>query len=146
MSKTERMGRRRVAVTGLGLVSPYGGDLSDFFVRLLEGESAIRFLRTDDVPVPLAIPFVKCPNFDADALLGRVLAGMMDRFAQLVTSAAFDAWQDAGFPRVSSDESREDWGGSWGSAMGVPWLLRRLTEICGREDASEFRRCPSSLQ
>jgi len=41
------MTRRRVAVTGLGLVSPYGGDIGDFFTRLLAGESAIGFLRTD---------------------------------------------------------------------------------------------------
>ena len=38
------MTRRRVAITGLGLVSPFGGDLADFFTRLLAGESAIRLL------------------------------------------------------------------------------------------------------
>ena len=32
------MSPRRVAITGLGLVSPFGGDLADFFARLLAGE------------------------------------------------------------------------------------------------------------
>lgn len=110
--------QRRVAVTGLGLISPFGGDLNDFFARLLVGESAITFLRTDDVPRPLAMPFVRCQYFDADAALGRPLAGMMDRFTQLGTAAAFAAWDDAGFTRGQPPKERENWGVSWGTALG----------------------------
>ncbi|RIX48290.1 MAG: beta-ketoacyl-[acyl-carrier-protein] synthase family protein [Rhodocyclales bacterium GT-UBC] len=112
------MSQRRVAITGLGLVSPYGGDLADFFSRLLAGESAVRHLLTDDVPRPLSIPFVSCPAFDADAALGRPLASMMDRFAQLGMAAAFSAWDDAGLPRAADGESRDDWGVAWGTALG----------------------------
>ena len=112
------MTRRRVAVTGLGLVSPYGGDHGDFFARLLAGESAIRFLRTDDVPRPLAMPFVSCAGFSADAVLGRALAGTLDRFAQLGVAAAFAAWDDAGFPRKETTPARESWGVTWGTALG----------------------------
>lgn len=110
--------QRRVAITGLGLVSPYGGDLPDFFERLLAGESAVRFLRTDDIPRPLTIPFVSCPGFDADAVLGRPLAGTMDRFAQLATAAAFEAWADAGLSRAPDAEDRDHWGVAWGTALG----------------------------
>lgn len=112
------MNQRRVAVTGLGMVSPFGGDLADFFARLLAGESAVRFLHTDDIPRPLNIPFVSCPDFDVDAVLGRPLAGTMDRFAQLGTAAAFSAWENAGLARVSASENRDDWGVSWGTALG----------------------------
>ncbi|KXB29638.1 3-oxoacyl-ACP synthase [Dechloromonas denitrificans] len=115
------MSQRRVAITGLGLVSPYGGDLADFFGRLLAGESAVRFLQTDDIPRPLAMPFVSCPAFDAEASLGRPLAGTMDRFAQLGTAAAFSAWADAGLAcgqPAENGENRERWGVSWGTALG----------------------------
>lgn len=112
------MNPRRVAITGLGLVSPYGGDLTDFFVRLAAGESAVRHLLTDDRPRPLSIPFVDCPAFDPDAALGKPLASMMDRFAQLGMAAAFAAWDDAGLPRAADGESRDDWGVSWGTALG----------------------------
>lgn len=114
------MNQRRVAITGLGLVSPYGGDLADFFVRLSAGESAIRYLLTDDLPRPLSIPFVSCPGFNPDAALGKPLASMMDRFAQLGMAAAFGAWDDAGLPRKRDDdaESRDTWGVSWGTALG----------------------------
>lgn len=112
------MSQRRVAITGLGLVSPYGGDLADFFTRLAAGESAVRYLLTDDLPRPLSIPFVSCPGFDPDAALGRPLASMMDRFAQLGMAAAFGAWDDAGLPRQAADESRDSWGVAWGTALG----------------------------
>ena len=111
------MNQRRVAITGLGVVSPFGGDLPDFFARLLAGESAVRFLHTDDIPRPLNIPFVSCSGFDADAVLGRPLAGTMDRFAQLGTAAAFAAWEDAGLTRQGT-EDRDNWGVSWGTALG----------------------------
>ena len=95
------MSQRRVAITGLGLVSPYGGDLTDFFARLTAGESAIRHQLIDDQPRALSIPFVNCPAFDPDAALGKPLASMMDRFAQLGMAAAFAAWNDAGLTRDS---------------------------------------------
>ncbi len=112
------MSQRRVAITGLGLISPYGGDLADYFSRLLAGESAVRYLLTDDLPRPLSIPFVSCPGFDPDAVLGKPLASMMDRFAQLGMAAAFAAWDDAGLTRPAGDESRDSWGCAWGTALG----------------------------
>jgi 3-oxoacyl-[acyl-carrier-protein] synthase II len=112
------MSQRRVAITGLGLVSPYGGDRSDFFSRLCAGESAAGYLLTDDVPRPLSIPFVSCPGFDPDTSLGKPLASMMDRFAQFGMAAAFSAWDDAGLPRKAEGESRDSWGVAWGTALG----------------------------
>ena len=135
------MSQRRVAITGLGLVSPYGGDLADFFVRLCAGESAVRHLLTDDQPRPLSIPFVSCPGFDADALLGKPLASMMDRFAQLGVAAAFAAWNDAGLPRAASGEPRDNWGVAWGTALGGTLAYERVTANCGKKGASACRRC-----
>jgi 3-oxoacyl-[acyl-carrier-protein] synthase II len=112
------MSQRRVAITGLGLVSPYGGSITDFFARLTAGESAVGHLVTDDPPRALSIPFVSCPGFDPDATLGKPLAAMMDRFAQLAVAAAFSAWDDAGLPRTADDASRDGWGCIWGTALG----------------------------
>jgi 3-oxoacyl-[acyl-carrier-protein] synthase II len=110
--------RRRVAVTGLGLVSPFGGGQEDFFARLCRGESAVRHLLTNDIPRPLSFPFVSCPGFDPDSILGKPLASMMDRFAQLGMAAAFQAWDQTGLPRMPGEESRDDWGITWGTALG----------------------------
>lgn len=113
------MTSRRVAITGLGIVSPYGGGVDAFFGHLLAGRSAVRFLQTEDKPRPLAMPFVNCHDFDANAALGKPLAGMMERFAHLGVSAAFDAWQDAGLERQAADPAlRNDWACVWGTALG----------------------------
>lgn len=113
------MDRRRVAITGLGVVSPYGGGVNAFFEHLLEGRSAVRFLTTEDQPRPLAMPFVACQGFDAAAALGKPLAMMMERFAHLGVSAAWDAWQDAGLQRLPADpDERNDWACIWGTALG----------------------------
>lgn len=120
------MKQHRVAITGLGLVSPYGGmDVDDFFARLCRKESAIRPLRTDDKPRPLAMPFVDCPGFDGDAVLGRPLAILMDRFAQLAMASAFAAWDDAGLARAAGVEDRDAWGCTWGTSLGGTMAFER---------------------
>src|SRR5437867_11427395 len=104
---------RRVAVTGLGLVNPFGGDLADFFGRMLRGESAIRlYTREDDVPRPLSVPAVRCANFDADAALGRSLSYTMDRYSQPRATAALSAWRAAA-PPETKDPPRKH--------RAVPW-------------------------
>lgn len=111
------MTKRRVAVTGVGLVSPFGGDCEDFFARIAAGESCIRHYVTDDKPRGLSMPTVRCDSFNPEETLGRSLAGTMDRFAQLAMAAAFDAWQNAGYARDDKSE-KLDCGVSWGTALG----------------------------
>ena len=119
---------RRVAITGLGLISPYGGDLADFFSRLVAGESAVRHLVTDDRPRPLSIPYVNCPGFDAEGALGRPLVATTERFAQLGMAAVFQAWDASGLPRRPDEPDhvrREHWGCIWGTALGGLSALER---------------------
>ena len=109
---------RRVAITGLGLVNPFGGDLADFFGRMLRGESAIRLYTREDTGLrPLVVPALRCEKFDAVAVLGGPLSYTMDRYSQLGTAAALSAWRDAGLPQTK-DAPRNDWGVSWGTALG----------------------------
>jgi 3-oxoacyl-[acyl-carrier-protein] synthase II len=118
--------QRRVAVTGLGLVSPFGGDLADFFVRLCAQESAVIHHRIDDKPSPLAMPMVLCRQFDAAAAIGKPLAGLTDRFAQLGLSAAFSAWDHAGLSRSANGQDRSDWGVVWGTALGGSYFSEKI--------------------
>jgi 3-oxoacyl-[acyl-carrier-protein] synthase II len=109
--------RRRVAITGVGLVSPYGGSTEDFFARLLRGESCVRHYATDDKPRALSLPAVRCADFDAEAVLGKALAGGADRYAQLGLAAAFEAWRHAGLT-VGGEQEHPDYGVAWGTALG----------------------------
>jgi len=108
---------RRVAVTGIGLVSPHGDDPAGFFAALMRGESAIRLYVSEEGPHPLAIPAARCADFDAAARLGRARANSMDRFSQIGTAAALSAWQDAGLPPGDS-AGLEAAGVCWGTGAG----------------------------
>ena len=123
---------RRVAITGLGLMDPFEGlappavplagdeNLSAsrrFFERVAAGQSALRLYTTDDIPRPIAVPAVRCAGFSAEARLGRALAGMMERFAQLGLAAARDAWADAGLHKLAGDAAAGA-GVAWGTALG----------------------------
>jgi 3-oxoacyl-[acyl-carrier-protein] synthase II len=109
--------RRRVAITGVGLVSPFGGNTEDFFARLLRGESCVSHYSTDDKPRPLSLPVARCTDFNAGEVLGKALAGSADRYAQLGLAAAFEAWRHAGFSTAERVE-HPDYGVAWGTALG----------------------------
>lgn len=113
MSKTYG---RRVAVTGVGVVSPYGGNTDDFFERILCGESAVRLYEHPTSPSRLVQPAVACTQFDAEKLLGRALTHVTDRYSQLGVAAAFSAWDDAGLAREGAGCGA--YGVSWGTGVG----------------------------
>lgn len=108
--------RRRVAVTGLGLVSPFGGDANDFFARMMCGESAVRWHSHTVAGRQLHQPAVCCSSFDAEHAIGRPISSMTDRFSQLGVAAAFSAWADAGLPR--NEAGSDEYGVSWGTGIG----------------------------
>lgn len=112
-----------MAVTGVGLVNPFGGSAADFFTRLMAGESAIRLYRHPASPAPLQQPAMHCPLFDAEAVLGRPLAAVTDRYSQLGIAAAFSAWEDAGLPRVGAGS--DDYGVSWSTGVGGTLTFER---------------------
>lgn len=130
-------GRRRVAVTGLGVVNPFGGDLQDYFDRIMAGESAVRLYRHPQSPTNLVQCAVHCADFEPAAVLGLPLTGVTDRYAQLGLAAAFSAWHDAGLPPEAGD--RPTFGVSWGTgAGGTQTLEQGYTDFYakGRDRAS----------
>ena len=86
-------GMRRVAITGLGIVSGFGDEVDAFWDAILAGRSAVREVQLPGLPV---IPAVTVPDFDADAAVGRREAKRMDRVGQLAAAAAARALADAG--------------------------------------------------
>jgi len=107
---------RRVAVTGIGLVNPFGGDVDDFFARIMRGESAAALYRHPTSLFDLVQPAVRCASFSSEQSIGRPLSSVTDRYSQLGLAAAFSAWNDAGLSRAGN--SSENYGVSWGTGAG----------------------------
>ena len=113
--------RRRVAVTGLGLVTPAGCDVASTWSRLLAGRSAAGPITQFDAsgfPVRIA---AEVTGFDAErAIDDRKLLKSANRSHRFALAAAEQAIRDAGIRPTSDTETR--WGCVVGTGMmGVPF-------------------------
>jgi 3-oxoacyl-[acyl-carrier-protein] synthase II len=87
--------RRRVYVTGLGLVSPHGGDPARVFERLYAGESAIRKVRSGSAEFGAEVLMAPC-EFDSAGMIPKAQLFTMDRVSQMAVVAAYRALTAAG--------------------------------------------------
>ncbi len=125
------MSKRRVVVTGLGLVTPLGCGVDHVWKRLLEGESGLAKIEHFDVSdlsshVAGIIPRVDGRNgggegvagsFDPDAALPARERKRIDEFILYAIAAADEALTTSGW-EAKSDEDRERAGVLIGSGIG----------------------------
>ena len=98
MSPTDHAGRRRVAITGIGVKAPGGTTVDDFWTAVLAGRGLARGLTRFD-PAALAVRIgAEVDGFDPAAYCGPKEARRMDRATQLGFAAAMDAVADADLP------------------------------------------------
>ena len=96
---------QRVAVTGIGVVSPLGNDAGSAFAAAAAGRSAVR--RLDGAfAAGLASPIAATMSFDASGLAEPATLRMMDRFAQFAVAAAEQALAAAGPDALPTDRER----------------------------------------
>ncbi|CAB4708428.1 MAG: beta-ketoacyl-ACP synthase II [Actinobacteria bacterium] len=89
------MSSKRVVVTGLGVTSPVGGDVSSTWDALVNGRSGVRAL-TEDWAEQLPVKIAARVAVEPTEVLERVKARRLDRSAQLAMVAAMEAWADSG--------------------------------------------------
>jgi 3-oxoacyl-[acyl-carrier-protein] synthase II len=88
--------KRRVVITGLGVVTPLGNDVSTFWEGLLEGRSGAGPITQFD-PSELEVRIAaEVKDFDPIALFGQKGARRNDRFTHFALEAARQAIADAG--------------------------------------------------
>ncbi len=96
MSDAMRNGRRRVVITGVGMVTPLGNDPESTWESLVAGESGanpITQFDTTDYSVNFAC---ELKDFEPTTWMDRKQARRMDRFSQMALSAARMAEADSG--------------------------------------------------
>lgn len=97
--------KKRIVITGIGLVTPYGVGKDVFWNGLTSGKNAIDYLSTvDTANLPVKIGG-EVKDFDPESLLGKKEARRMDRFTQFAVIAGIEAIKDArlNFDRVDKE-------------------------------------------
>jgi len=96
---------RRVAVSGIGVVSPLGNSAADVLANARAGRSGIRRL---DIPFAsrLAAPIAGTADFDEEAHFDATQARMLDRFSMFALYAANQAVEGSHGALADVDRSR----------------------------------------
>jgi len=110
------LSKRKIVVTGLGVVSPVGNTVEAVWANLCEGRSGIGLItRFDTTAFPVKIAG-EVRAFDASKYISAKEARRYDTFVHYGIAAAVDAIVDAGL--VVTDENAERIGVSIGSGIG----------------------------
>jgi 3-oxoacyl-[acyl-carrier-protein] synthase II len=109
----------RVAVTGLGAVTPLGNDAKSTWRAAIAGESGIDFIRSFDAsgfPVRVA---AEVKEFSPDGLVSSKEARRLDRNVLLALSAAKEAMDDAGLNGFDPARVGVVFGSAIGGFIGI---------------------------
>jgi 3-oxoacyl-[acyl-carrier-protein] synthase II len=120
--------RRRVVVTGLGIISPIGNTVPEAWDNALAGKSGItRITRFD--PARLACQIAgEVKGFDVTQYMSAKEARRMDTFIHYGIAAGLQAWRDAGL--AVTPENAERIGINFGSGIGgLPLIETMHTEL-----------------
>jgi len=110
---------RRIAVTGLGAVTPLGHDARATWESAVAGRSGVDFIRSFDAseyPVRIAS---EVKGFEPESVVGPKEARRLERNVVLAVAAAREAWSDAGVGEIDPARAGILVGSAIGGVMGV---------------------------
>jgi 3-oxoacyl-[acyl-carrier-protein] synthase II len=132
--------RRRVAITGIGIVSPLGTGTDVTWRRLCAGESGIRAItRFDASEFPARIAG-EVPDFDASPWIPKRVQRQMDLFIQYALAASDMAVEAAGLDQDQPDPERYGCyvGAGLGGIMWIEHSIETLKEKGPRHGISPY--------
>lgn len=100
------MEKRRVVITGLGVVSPLGSDLNVLWQRLIAGASGVRRITKFDPSAMATQIAAEVVEFDIDKYIPKKEQRRMDPFCHYAVAAARLAVEDSGIQFASEDPYR----------------------------------------
>jgi len=98
--------KRRVLVTGIGLISPVGIAIDEYWQALIAGTSGVDYIKRFDASGFDTKFAAEIKNFDATNYLDRKEARRMDTFAQYAVIASQFAVDDSGLKLENEDLER----------------------------------------
>ncbi len=121
------MTRRRVVITGAGMVTPLGTGTEKSWKGLIEGRSGVRRItHFDPADIPCQIA-AEVPDFEADRFIEAKEQKKMDRFIHLGLAAAVMAVEDSGLKITGENSERV--GVIVGSGMGGLPAVEHYTKV-----------------
>jgi 3-oxoacyl-[acyl-carrier-protein] synthase II len=121
------MSKRRVVVTGLGLITPVGIGVKESWANIINGQSGIgKITKFDYSTFPSQIAG-QVKNFDPLAYIPPKDARRMDTFIQFGIAAGIEAFKDSGIE--VNDNNSERIGVSVGSGIGGINLIESTSDV-----------------
>lgn len=132
--------RRRVVVTGLGVVSPIGLNVPEFWTNLVAGKSGVDYITYFDTSAFDTKFAAELKGFDPLNFMDRKLSQRVDPFTQYALASAQEAVEDSGidFEKVN----REKIGVVYGSGIGGMWTYHNQQNNLYRRDGNPDRISP----
>jgi 3-oxoacyl-[acyl-carrier-protein] synthase II len=110
------MDGRRVVVTGIGVLTPIGNNLQEYWEGLVSGQSGAAPITLFDATNFKTQFACEVKNFNPTDFLDRKEARKLDRFCQFAMVVANEAFKDSGLDVEKIDSDRA--GVIWGSGIG----------------------------
>lgn len=98
--------QHRIVITGMGVISPVGNTIGDFWNSLIQGQSGIDYVTRFDVSQMATKVAGEVKNFEPTDWLDKKESRHMDRFAQFAVAAAKMAIEDSGLDLDTIDKER----------------------------------------
>jgi 3-oxoacyl-[acyl-carrier-protein] synthase II len=132
--------RRRVLVTGLGVISPCGNSIGDLSANILSGRSGVRRISSEYSNL-LSVRIAAEVNFDPLDHFPKRQVLNLDRVSQFALAAASQAWKDSGLSIEGKERERA--GVYIGSGMGGANTIEEEYDQLFRHHAQRIR--PSTV-
>ena len=98
--------KRRVVITGMGIVSPVGNDIPTAWDNIVNGRSGIGRITRFDASALTAQIAGEVKDFDVTQYISAKEAKTMDTFIHYGVAAGVQAWQDAGLEVTAENADR----------------------------------------
>ena len=112
---------RRVAVTGLGVISPIGKNAAELFKGVMSGRSGVRRFSAP-FSEKLAVTVAAEADFDPLQFFTNKQIGSLDRTSQMAIAAAAEAWSDSGWPSMMKKKNSRGFTWAQDSAGLILWM------------------------
>jgi len=118
--------KRRVVVTGLGVITPIGLTVDEYWESMMQGKSGVAPISYFDTTNFVTKIAAEVKKFDPHNYMDKKSARRMDIFTQFAVAATDMALQDARLENGSVDPTRA--GVVYGSGIGGMWTYHHQSE------------------